>query len=216
MSDTSDTVYDDIGQEETLDGQVVEDLDGSDVEDSKECVLDADKVLFVDCLGQETTENDLANYVSKYCEVKSAQVETDPDTKQSRGVVVCGSAGGAAKVLDVGIHRINNKVVNVARGNKLCRVFVSGMFPNQHIYENDLKGYFGQFGFILKIHTQFEKGAEGFAIIYFSTEEAAKKFSGNADKKNSRGQGSVQGLNCYILILKQLWQFTTFITGVHS
>jgi len=174
MSDTSDTINDDIAQEETLDGQVVEDLDGSDVEDSKECVLDADKVLFVDCLGQETTENDLANYVSKYCEVKSAHVETDPDTKQSRGVVVCGSADGVAKVLDVGIHRINNKVVNVARGNKLCRVFVSGMFPDQLIYESDIKGYFGQFGSILKIHTQFEKD-EGFAVIYFSTEEAAKK-----------------------------------------
>jgi len=156
--------------------QVVEDFNGSDAEDSKECVLDADKVLFVECLGQEMTENDLANYVSKYCEVKSAHVETDPDTKQSRGVVVCGSA-------DVGIHRINNKVVNVARGNKLCRVFVSGMFPDQLIYESDIKGYFGQFGSILKIHTQFEKD-EGFAVIYFSTKMSVLEKQMNKVKKS--------------------------------
>jgi len=175
----------------------VEDLDGSDVEDSKECVLDADKVLFVDCLGQEMTENDLANYVSKYCEVKSAHVETDPDTKQSRGVVVCGSADGVATLLDVGIHRINNKVVNVARGNKLCRVFVSGMFPDQLIYESDIKGYFGQFGSILKIHTQFEKD-EGFAVIYFSTEEAAKKVLEMQTHKIKGKEGKVSKVCIFI------------------
>lgn len=143
--------------------------------------------IFVGGLDPETTEDDLADYFSKFGRVIERLIKVDIKTKRSRGFAFIGfkSAEAVDRVLGVETHRIRGKKIDCKRAmtkedayslnknlKESCRkVFVSNI-PKE-IQKKTLHDYFSDFGKIVDFNLIFKKKETGFLYIIFEQEEDA-------------------------------------------
>ncbi|KAK5649729.1 hypothetical protein RI129_000758 [Pyrocoelia pectoralis] len=121
---------------------------------------DDDRKLFVGGLSWETTENR-----SKYGAIK-------------RICIYCfNTAEAIDKVVGAGDHVINNKKVDPKKAKaRHGKIFVGGL--TNELADDDIKGYFGQFGNIVEVEMPFDKTKnqrKGFCFITFDSEQVVNE-----------------------------------------
>jgi len=135
---------------------------------------DDDRKLFVGGLSWETTEKELREHFSKYGDIESINVKTDPNTGRSRGFafIVFNSAEAIEKVIGAGDHVINGKKVDPKKAKaRHGKIFVGGLKPE--LTDEDIKNFFNQFGNIVEVEMPFDKTKnqrKGFCFITFEQE----------------------------------------------
>lgn len=140
---------------------------------------DDDKKLFVGGLSWETTDKELREHFSKYGEIESINVKTDPNTGRSRGFafIVFSSAEAIDKVLSAGDHIINNKKVDPKKAKaRHGKIFVGGLVPE--LSDDDIKNFFSQYGTIVEVEMPFDKQKnqrKGFCFITFDSEQVVQE-----------------------------------------
>ncbi|KAK3885307.1 hypothetical protein Pcinc_010472 [Petrolisthes cinctipes] len=135
---------------------------------------DDDRKLFVGGLSWETTEKELREHFSKYGDIESINVKTDPNTGRSRGFafIVFSVAEAVDKVIEAGDHVINGKKVDPKKAKaRHGKIFVGGLKPE--LSDDDIKKFFGTFGNIIEVEMPFDKQKnqrKGFCFITFDQE----------------------------------------------
>ncbi|XP_075148202.1 RNA-binding protein squid isoform X1 [Haematobia irritans] len=136
---------------------------------------DDDRKLFVGGLSWETSEKELREHFSKFGEIESINVKTDPQTGRSRGFafIVFATTDAIDKVNEAGEHVINNKKVDPKKAKaRHGKIFVGGL--TTEISDDEIKTYFGQFGNIVDVEMPFDKQKsqrKGFCFITFDSEQ---------------------------------------------
>ncbi|KAM7360338.1 RNA-binding protein squid isoform 1-T2 [Cochliomyia hominivorax] len=136
---------------------------------------DDDRKLFVGGLSWETSEKELREHFSKYGEIESINVKTDPQTGRSRGFafIVFTTTDAIDKVNEAGDHVINNKKVDPKKAKaRHGKIFVGGL--TTEISDDEIKTYFSQFGNIVDVEMPFDKQKsqrKGFCFITFDSEQ---------------------------------------------
>ncbi|XP_065372104.1 RNA-binding protein squid isoform X4 [Calliphora vicina] len=136
---------------------------------------DDDRKLFVGGLSWETSEKELREHFSKFGEIESINVKTDPQTGRSRGFafIVFTQTDAIDKVNDAGEHVINNKKVDPKKAKaRHGKIFVGGL--TTEISDDEIKTYFSQFGNIVDVEMPFDKQKsqrKGFCFITFDSEQ---------------------------------------------
>lgn len=90
---------------------------------------------------------ELREHFSKFGEIESINVKTDPQTGRSRGFafIVFASTDAIDKVNEAGEHVINNKKVDPKKAKaRHGKIFVGGL--TTEISDDEIKTYFSQFG----------------------------------------------------------------------
>lgn len=140
---------------------------------------DDDRKLFVGGLSWETTEKELRDHFGAYGEIESINVKTDPNTGRSRGFafIVFNTAEAIDKVVSAGDHVINNKKVDPKKAKaRHGKIFVGGL--TNELADDDIKGYFSQFGNIVEVEMPFDKTKnqrKGFCFITFDSEQVVNE-----------------------------------------
>lgn len=135
---------------------------------------DDDRKLFVGGLSWETNEAKLREHFSKYGEIDSINVKTDPNTGRSRGFafIVFNVPEAIDKVINAGDHVINGKKVDPKKAKaRHGKIFVGGLKPE--LTDDDIKNYFGKYGTIIEVEMPFDKQKnqrKGFCFITFEQE----------------------------------------------
>ncbi|XP_043474269.1 RNA-binding protein squid isoform X2 [Leptopilina heterotoma] len=138
-----------------------------------------DRKLFVGALSWETTDKELREYFSKYGDIESINVKTDPNTGRSRGFafIVFAKAESLDKIMSAGDHMINNKKVDPKKAKaRHGKIFVGGL--STELSDDDIKNFFGQFGTIVEVEMPFDKTKnqrKGFCFITFESEQVVNK-----------------------------------------
>ncbi|XP_046805673.1 RNA-binding protein squid isoform X4 [Lucilia cuprina] len=136
---------------------------------------DDDRKLFVGGLSWETSEKELREHFSKFGEIESINVKTDPQTGRSRGFafIVFTQTDAIDKVNEAGEHVINNKKVDPKKAKaRHGKIFVGGL--TTEISDDEIKTYFSQFGNIVDVEMPFDKQKsqrKGFCFITFDSEQ---------------------------------------------
>nr|CAI5850468.1 unnamed protein product [Callosobruchus analis] len=140
---------------------------------------DDDRKLFVGGLSWETTDKELRDHFGQYGEIESINVKTDPNTGRSRGFafIVFSHADAIDKVVAAGEHTINNKKVDPKKAKaRHGKIFVGGL--TSELTDDDIKGYFQQFGQIIEVEMPFDKTKnqrKGFCFITFESEQVVNE-----------------------------------------
>jgi len=135
---------------------------------------DDDRKLFVGGLSWESTEKELREHFSKYGEIESINLKTDPNTGRSRGFsfLVFTEAESIDKVMEAGEHTINGKKVDPKKAKaRHGKIFVGGLKPE--ITDDEIKEFFGKFGTIIEVEMPFDKvknARKGFCFITYEQE----------------------------------------------
>lgn len=135
---------------------------------------DDDRKLFVGGLSWETTEKELREHFSKYGDIESINVKTDPNTGRSRGFafIVFNTPEAVDKVIEAGDHVINGKKVDPKKAKaRHGKIFVGGLKPE--LTDDEIKTFFGQFGNIVEVEMPFDKQKnqrKGFCFITYDQE----------------------------------------------
>ncbi|XP_063853042.1 RNA-binding protein squid-like isoform X2 [Scylla paramamosain] len=135
---------------------------------------DDDRKLFVGGLSWETQEKELREHFSKFGEIESINVKTDPNTGRSRGFafIVFSCIEAIDKVINEPNHVINGKKVDPKKAKaRHGKIFVGGLKPD--LSDDDIKNYFGKFGSIVEVELPFDKQKnqrKGFCFITFEQE----------------------------------------------
>ncbi|XP_066966467.1 RNA-binding protein squid-like isoform X4 [Macrobrachium rosenbergii] len=135
---------------------------------------DDDRKLFVGGLSWETNEAKLREHFSRYGEIDSINVKTDPNTGRSRGFafIVFSTPEAIDKVINAGDHVINGKKVDPKKAKaRHGKIFVGGLKPE--LSDDDIKNYFGKYGTIIEVEMPFDKQKnqrKGFCFITFEQE----------------------------------------------
>lgn len=90
---------------------------------------------------------ELRDHFSKFGEIESINVKTDPQTGRSRGFafIVFATTDAIDKVSEAGEHVINNKKVDPKKAKaRHGKIFVGGL--TTEISDDEIKTYFSQFG----------------------------------------------------------------------
>lgn len=130
--------------------------------------------LFVGGLSWETTEKELREYFTKYGEIESINVKTDPNTGRSRGFafIVFNDAESLDKIIEVSEHTINAKKVDPKKAKaRHGKIFVGGLKPE--LTDEEIKSFFASYGTILEVEMPFDKQKsqrKGFCFITFEQE----------------------------------------------
>jgi squid-like protein len=114
--------------------------------------------LFIGGLSWETGDNDIREYFSRFGEVESVNLKTDPNTGRSRGFafVVFTTTDPVEAVLNAGELIIGNKRVEAKRAKaRMGKVFVGGIPPE--VTDEEIRSHFGAFGKIAEIEAPFDK-----------------------------------------------------------
>ncbi|XP_034240525.1 RNA-binding protein squid-like [Thrips palmi] len=188
---------------------------------------DDEKKLFVGGLSRETTDRELKEYFGKFGEIESVTVKIDQYTGQSRGFafIVFNNPKTIDKLLAAGDHYIQKRKVDPKRVSKKAqhgKIYVGGLTPE--ISDDDIKGYFSQYGNIVEFQAPFDKmknQRKGFCFITFESKDPmfnllktpkqfingkevdVKKVRANAEggrgggQRNGYGQGYGQGYGGY-------------------
>lgn len=138
---------------------------------------DDEKKLFVGGLSRETTDRELKEYFGKFGEIESVTVKIDQFTGQSRGFafIVFSNPKTIDKLLAAGEHFIQKRKVDPKRVSKKAqhgKIYVGGLTPE--ISDDDIKGYFSQYGNIVEFQAPFDKmknQRKGFCFITFESKE---------------------------------------------
>lgn len=138
---------------------------------------DDDKKLFVGGLSRQTTDRELKDYFGKFGDIESVTVKVDQFTGQSRGFafIVFTNPKTIDKLLAAGDHYIQKRKVDPKRVSKKTqqgKIFVGGLTPE--ISDDDIKGYFSQFGAITEFQAPFDKTKnqrKGFCFITFESKD---------------------------------------------
>ncbi|MCL4137657.1 UNVERIFIED_CONTAM: hypothetical protein GTU68_027424 [Idotea baltica] len=136
---------------------------------------DDDRKLFVGGLSWETTEKELREYFSKYGEIESINVKTDPNTGRSRGFafIVFNVAEAIDKIIEVSEHTINGKKVDPKKAKaRHGKIFVGGLKPE--LTDEEIKTFFTSYGSIVDVEMPFDKQKnqrKGFCFITFEQEQ---------------------------------------------
>jgi len=176
--------------EEAQDGdEVVEDAqengEGEEEADKKEDGGSApatgkedDRKVFIGGLSWGTKEPVLREYFSKYGEITSINIKTDPHTGRSRGFafVVFKETSAVDKVIEEKTHTIDGRKVEPNKAKKRHgKIFVGGLKPE--IADEDIKTHFSQFGTIVEVVIPKDKSKDtrkNFAFVEFEEEQVAK------------------------------------------
>lgn len=140
---------------------------------------DDDRKLFVGGLSWETTDKELREHFTKFGEIESINVKTDPTTGRSRGFafLVFKSADTLDKILNAGDHIINNKKIDPKKAKaRHGKIFVGGLVPE--LTDDDIKAFFSNFGNIVEVEMPFDKQKnqrKGFCFITFDSEQVVKE-----------------------------------------
>ncbi|XP_059469678.1 RNA-binding protein squid-like isoform X4 [Neocloeon triangulifer] len=140
---------------------------------------DDDRKLFVGGLSWETTDKELREHFSKFGDIESINVKTDPNTGRSRGFafIVFGTAEGLEKALNAGDHVINNKKVDPKKAKaRHGKIFVGGL-PTE-LSDEDIKSFFSAFGTIMEVEMPFDKiknQRKGFCFITFESDQVVQE-----------------------------------------
>ncbi|XP_074039135.1 RNA-binding protein squid isoform X2 [Leptinotarsa decemlineata] len=140
---------------------------------------DDDRKLFVGGMSWETTDKELREYFSKYGDIESINVKTDPNTGRSRGFafIVFTSTDAIEKVVNAGDHIINGKKIDPKKAKaRHGKIFVGGL--TAELSDDDIKSYFGQFGQILEVEMPFDKTKnqrKAFCFITFESEQVVNE-----------------------------------------
>jgi len=140
---------------------------------------DDDRKLFVGGLSWETSEKELRDHFSKFGEIESINVKTDPQTGRSRGFafIVFTNTDAIEKVDAAGDHIINNKKVDPKKAKaRHGKIFVGGL--TTEISDDEIRTYFSQFGNIVDVEMPFDKQKsqrKGFCFITFDTEQVVNE-----------------------------------------
>ncbi|XP_074039137.1 RNA-binding protein squid isoform X3 [Leptinotarsa decemlineata] len=127
----------------------------------------------------ETTDKELREYFSKYGDIESINVKTDPNTGRSRGFafIVFTSTDAIEKVVNAGDHIINGKKIDPKKAKaRHGKIFVGGL--TAELSDDDIKSYFGQFGQILEVEMPFDKTKnqrKAFCFITFESEQVVNE-----------------------------------------
>lgn len=138
---------------------------------------DDEKKLFVGGLSRQTTDRELKDYFGKFGEIESVTVKIDQYTGQSRGFafIVFTNPKTIDKLLAAGDHYIQKRKVDPKRVSKKAqhgKIFVGGLTPE--ISDDDIKGYFSQYGTIVEFQAPFDKQKnqrKGFCFITFDSKD---------------------------------------------
>jgi len=169
--------------------EVVEDAqengDGEEQADNKEDGGSApatgkedDRKVFIGGLSWGTKEPVLREYFSKYGEITSINIKTDPHTGRSRGFafVVFKDTSAVDKVIEEKTHTIDGRKVEPNKAKKRHgKIFVGGLKPE--IADEDIKTHFSQFGTIVEVVIPKDKSKDtrkNFAFVEFEEEQVAK------------------------------------------
>lgn len=169
--------------------EVVEDAqengDGEEEADKKEDGDSApatgkedDRKVFIGGLSWGTKEPVLREYFSKYGEITSINIKTDPHTGRSRGFafVVFKDTSAVDKVIEEKTHTIDGRKVEPNKAKKRHgKIFVGGLKPE--IADEDIKTHFSQFGTIVEVVIPKDKSKDtrkNFAFVEFEEEQVAK------------------------------------------
>jgi len=142
-----------------------------------------ERKLFIGGLGWDTTEKQLSDYFSKFGEIESISVKTNPNTGRSRGFafIVFQSTDTVDQILNGGEHIINNRKVDpkkaIARTGK---IFVGGLKPE--ISDDEVRNHFSQFGKVIEVEFLYDKTRnqrKGFCFVSFEQEHVANELLKN-------------------------------------
>lgn len=139
---------------------------------------DDDRKLFVGGLGGRTTDRELRHYFSKFGEIESVTVKTDPLTGRSRGFafIVFTNPNTIEKLLYCD-HYIDRRRVDpkpVSTRYRSAKIFVGGLTPE--ISNGDIRKYFSQYGTVLQIQAPINRKnneRKPFCFITFSSRAVA-------------------------------------------
>lgn len=136
---------------------------------------DDDRKMFVGGLSWETTDTQLREYFTKFGDIESINVKTDPNTGRSRGFafLVFSNPESIDKILCAGEHIISGKKVDPKKAKaRTGKIFVGGLVES--ISEDDLKSYFSQYGTIALVEMPFDKQRnvrKNFCFITFESDQ---------------------------------------------
>ncbi|CAG0918266.1 unnamed protein product [Notodromas monacha] len=142
-----------------------------------------ERKLFIGGLSWETTDHDLKEYFSKYGEIESVNVKTDPNTGRSRGFafIIFKTVEPVEKVLSTAEHTIGKKRVEAKRAKaRQGKIFVGGLPPE--VPEEDIREFFGKYGKVVEVEMPFDKvknQRKGFCFITYDSEEIVKEILKN-------------------------------------
>lgn len=156
-----------------------EPMDSSEVNGSGSQAREDERKLFIGGLSWETTDNDLKEYFTKFGEIESVNVKTDPNTGRSRGFafVIFKAAEGVEQVLAIPEHTIGKKKVEAKKAKaRQGKVFVGGL-PSD-VPEDQIREHFGKFGKIAELEMPFDKlrnQRKGFCFVTYDHEDSVKE-----------------------------------------
>jgi squid-like protein len=139
---------DEFGQEQNNGGGDASNYNsGGDTGSAEKPGRDDDRKMFVGGLSWETTDTHLREYFTKFGDIESINVKTDPNTGRSRGFafIVFTHSESIDKIMCAGEHILNSKKVDPKRAKaRTGKIFVGGL--SDEISEDDVKTYFNQYG----------------------------------------------------------------------
>jgi len=134
--------------------------------------------LFAGGLSADTSENDLAEYFSKYGEVESVDLKKDNVTQRSRGFGFVTFKDSQALEMAVAekFHTIKGKKIEPRKAKmQTSKIFVGGL--KEELTDEDIKNHFSQFGTITDAEIPFDKQQnrrKGFCFLIFEGADTAK------------------------------------------
>jgi len=176
VEDAQESVVEDAqengdGEEEPADKK-------EDVSEAPATGKEDDRKVFIGGLSWGTKEPVLREYFSKYGEITSINIKTDPHTGRSRGFafVVFKESSAVDKVIEEKTHTIDGRKVEPNKAKKRHgKIFVGGLKPE--IADEDIKTHFSQFGTIVEVVIPKDKSKDtrkNFAFVEFEEEQVAK------------------------------------------
>ncbi|KAL5103246.1 Heterogeneou nuclear ribonucleoprotein A/B [Taenia crassiceps] len=142
----------------------------------------SNKKIFVGALAQDTTEQDLIDYFSKFGEIFSCAVKVYRDTGCSRGFgfIVFKSDESVKKVLSIPEHIVNGKKIDPKPAkcpkDTQRKVFVGGLDPD--VTPKEIEEHFSKFGKVEAVETPFDNTRmrrRSYVFVVFSSECEAKR-----------------------------------------
>jgi len=134
--------------------------------------------LFAGGLSADTSENDLAEYFSKYGEVDSVDLKKDNVTQRSRGFGFVTFKDNQALEMACAekFHTIKGKKIEPRKAKlQTSKIFVGGL--KEELSDEDIKNHFSQFGTITDAEIPFDKQQnrrKGFCFLIFEGADTAK------------------------------------------
>lgn len=139
-----------------------------------------DRKLFVGGLLQDTTQDELKEYFSKFGQLERVQLKMDPTTGRSRGFAFLlyadiSSLDAAAS----GEHVIKGKKLTAKKADIKPGKIYLGKIPDTGVSEDDIRAHFEQFGTVTEVIRPIDKSKnnepKNFCFVTFERERVTRK-----------------------------------------